>query len=552
VRRRARARSGGLCGSGAAAAAILAGLAASALLTACSLAAPGQQASGSGSSVTSGTAGTSAAAGHDAAWVADENAKPGTPGWTVADPAGDTELAGYFGQVSVLAGEDATLYATSTLGDYTLTAYRLGWYGGTGARAVWTSPTPVRGVPQPRAEVAADRTVTTRWQPSATVPTTGWPEGSYLVVLRAPGSGKASYVPLVVRTGELRDRLVLDSANLSYQAYNQWGGHSLYKGPTGAFATRSHRVSFDRPYDRGGAMEHFKFEVPIVQRAERVAAEAGLNLGYTTAWDLDRRPGILAGARGLVTMGHDEYWTVPERDAVEQARDAGTNLAFLGANAAYWRVRLTDGTTGAGRTMVGYKDAGLDPVQGPATTALWRGAPAPKPENSLTGMLYECFPARGPLVVRDASFFAFAAAKATDGATYPGLVGTEIDRAYPIAGTPKNVQVVAHSPVPCATKGQTYGDTTYYTATSGAGVFASGTMLWTAALAGTTTGTGMTDRSVTFARDVTDALLREMAKGPLGRDHPATGNLAGLGASTSTEHGTGGPIGSGLVVTDDD
>ena len=92
------------------------------------------------------------------------------------------------------------------------------------------------------------------------------------------------------------------------RAYNAWGGHSLYKGPDSSFATRSHRVSFDRPYDRGGATEVFKFEVPIVQRAERIAAERGLDLGYTTGWDLDRRAGLLEGARGLVSMGHDEYW----------------------------------------------------------------------------------------------------------------------------------------------------------------------------------------------------------------------------------------------------
>lgn len=500
----------------------------------------------------SGGSGESGTTGTDPGWVTAENARPGARDWQVRNVAGDTQLAGYFGQVSVTPGEDATLYATSTVGDYTLTAYRIGWYGGAGAREVWASPAPVPGVAQPAAEVAADRTVTTRWRPSATVPTTGWPQGSYLVVLRAVTGGKGRYVPLTVRSERLRDRLVLDSANLTYQAYNQWGGHSLYKGPDGSFATRSLRVSFDRPYGRDGATEQFKFEVPVVQNAERVAARDGLDLGYTTAWDLDRRPETLDGARGLVTMGHDEYWTVPERDAVEHARHQGTNLAFLGANVAYWRVRLEDGPTGPARTVLGTKDPALDPVQGPTTTVLWRAQPNPRPENSLTGMLYECFPARGPLVVHDASFFAFAAAGAKPGASYPGLVGTEIDRAYPIAGTPASLQVVAHSPVTCGAQGPTYGDTTYYTSASGAGVFASGTMLWAAALAGTTTGTGMTDASVRFARDVTDELLREMAKGPLGRDHPATPNLARLGASASTEHGTGGPVGAGSVVGDDD
>ena len=45
-------------------------------------------------------------------------------------------------------------------------------------------------------------------------------------------------------------------------------------------------------------------------------------------------------------MGHDEYWTPAMRREVTRARDAGTNLAFLGANTMYWRVRLEDRPTG--------------------------------------------------------------------------------------------------------------------------------------------------------------------------------------------------------------
>src|SRR5690606_2406330 len=127
---------------------------------------------------------------------------------------------------SVVAGEDAVLFATSTLGDYTVTAYRLGWYAGTGAREIWRSATPVSGVTQPPPVLGADRTVSTRWRPSATIPTAGWPEGSYLIELRGTTTAKGSYIPLVVRSATVRDRLVLGSATLTYQAYNRWGGHS--------------------------------------------------------------------------------------------------------------------------------------------------------------------------------------------------------------------------------------------------------------------------------------------------------------------------------------
>ena len=84
--------------------------------------------------------------------------------------------------------------------------------------------------------------------------------------------------------------------------------------------------------------------VPIVIQAER----SGVRLSYLANTDL-QDAGRLAGARGYVSMGHDEYWTPTMRDTVQTARDAGTNLAFLGANAMYWRVRLEDRGTGAHR-----------------------------------------------------------------------------------------------------------------------------------------------------------------------------------------------------------
>ncbi|MBW3085630.1 hypothetical protein KEM60_01833 [Austwickia sp. TVS 96-490-7B] len=493
------------------------------------------------------TTSLASAAGHDSSWVATENARAGTSDWQLGQVAGDTELAGYCGQVSVLPGEDASLFVTSTVGDFTVTAYRMGWYGGKGAREVWRTPKPVRGVAQAPASVAADGTVTTSWNVSATLPTTGWPEGSYLLALRGVNGGPGRYVPLVVRSRSVKDRLVLNSAVLTYQAYNAWGGHSLYKGPDGGFGSRSRRVSFDRPYDRNGAMEVFKFEIPVVQRAERL----GVDLAYVTGWDVDQRAGLLDGARGLVTMGHDEYWTVPERDAVERARDQGMNVAFLGANVAYWRVRLEQGRTGQGRTMVGYKSLD-DPVKGATTTVLWRSDPGSRPENSLTGMLYECYPARGAMVVHDSAFFLFAGTGASAGTSYPGLVGTEVDRAYPIAGTPKNLQVVAHSPVTCSDRGGTVSDVTYYTTDSGAGVFAVGTMMWVTAVGGRTAGTDMDGSSVGFAMTVTDNLFRAMVAGPMGKSHPARANLEALHASSSTERGTGGPVGGQATIKDTD
>ncbi len=465
-------------------------------------------------------------------WVRAENARPGTTDWRIPDgrQATDFQLAGWADKASVTKGESVGLHVHSRLGRFTVTAYRLGWYGSAGARKVWTSA-PVNGYARPGPTLASGRMVTTSWPTSTRITTTGWPEGTYLLKLTA--GGRQRYVPLTVRSSSTTGRLVLVNAVTTYQAYNSWGGYSLYRGPNGSFATRALRVSFNRPYDGNGATQLLNFERAAIGRAER----QGLGLAYLTSWDLDRDGSLLRGARGMVSLGHDEYWSPRMRTAVEAARDRGTNLAFLGANSVYWRVRFQD----SGRTMAGYKSAALDPVKGSrSTTVQWRQRPAPLPEHSLVGMLYECFPARGALVVHTPGFFLYQGTGVSAGTRFAGLIGTEIDRAYPIAGTPRSLQVVAHSPATCGSSGHTYSDMTYYTASSGAGVFSTGTMLWVRGLRGTDSKYGITTAGSTFTRTVTANLFAAMAAGPMGRAHPSVPNLAGIHASSSTSTGTGG------------
>ncbi|GAA3127117.1 hypothetical protein JOF29_007748 [Kribbella aluminosa] len=470
-----------------------------------------------------------------------ENSKAGTTAWKIDTQriAGPMELAGYADHVSVRSGQSFRLFVTSTAGAFTVRAFRIGWYGGSGGRLVWTSPSvPGRAQPAPTVR-PSDHMVSTKWAPSLTVPTTGWPAGAYLLLMTA-ANGKQKYVPITVRSEATRDAVVVVDAVNTYQAYNQWGGYSLYNGPDNSFGSRAHRVTFDRPYEGNGAKTLVQSELPLIQLAE----QSGVRLAYLTSVDLATDPNALAGARGMVSLGHDEYWTVAMRDAVTKARDTGTNVAFLGANAEYWRVRYEPSPLGANRVVVGYKDANLDPVKNrPDTTAKWRSKPYPRPENSLTGMLYECFPAVGSFTVRDPGFFLYAGTGAVKGSKYPGLPATEVDRAYPIAGTPKNLQVVAHSPVSCGPSIHTFSDATYYTVPSGAGVFAVGSMNWVPSLHGPNSKHALTAREVAFARTVTRNLIRGMAAGPLGRTHPAVGDLATLGAPASTSTGSGGSVG---------
>ena len=150
------------------------------------------------------------------------------------------------------------------------------------------------------------------------------------------------------------------------------------------------------------------------------------------------RPDALDGARGYVSMGHDEYWTTAMREAVLDARDAGTNLAFLGANTMYWRVRLETGRPARrGWWSATAHDAHLDPLyaQGsPDATAPFRDATGPAARARPARHAVRVLPGRHRLRRSPAPAGGGSAAPGVRrGDHVAGLVGPEADRVYPDA-----------------------------------------------------------------------------------------------------------------------
>ncbi|WP_206067028.1 N,N-dimethylformamidase beta subunit family domain-containing protein [Nonomuraea composti] len=404
--------------------------------------------------------------------------------WRITRHGAEHEIEGYADRVSVLPGERFRLHVSTTAPRFTALAFRMG----ANPAKVWESArTP--GTRQAPARVVNGTVTAAHWSPSLTVDTAGWPEGAYLIRLDASTGGQR-YVPVTVRSASTAGRVVIVNAVTTWQAYNLWGGRSLYTGP-GGFGHRSRAVTFDRPYDGTGARLFLDFE----KDALAVAEESGVPLAYLT--DLDLVPGALDGARALFSLGHDEYWSPGMRATVTRARDHGTNLAFLGANAVYWRIALR------GRQVVCDKERVCD---------LWRET---APESALVGQMYDCFPAEGVYRVSRPGHWIFAGTK---GRRFPGMVGVESDRVS--RGSPAGVEVLAESPFSCGGRASV-SHSTYYTAPSGAGVFASGTMRWVCALRGRRCGHGVTDAAAAFTRRATLNLLTRFAKGPAGDPPPA-------------------------------
>lgn len=457
-----------------------------------------------------------------------ENARAGNGDWPITGLGQARAIEGYADRVSVLAGQPFYLHISTSAPVYRINAYRMGWYSGAGARLVWRS-SDLRGRQQPvPAPIPRTRMVQASWQPSVTVDTSGWPEGCYLLRLDTADNTGQRYVPITVRSAQVRDRVVIMNAQPTWQAYNTWGGYSLYRGPSGGLADRSLEVSFDRPYsENDGAGQFLAFERPLVQLAERL----GLPLAYLAATDIAADSSLLDGARAVLSLGHDEYWSPERRSHVTAARDAGVNLAIFGANCCYRRIRLASSPLGQNRVVICYKgDWQLDPGvrHGDPPTTDFRDQPDADPASLLNGVSYDGFPVDASYVIADAQHWVLSGTGVRTGDAFPHLVGVEYDRVNPAFPTPHNIDVFAHSPVVCSGR-RSFSDSAYYTVESGAGVFATGTMRWIHALLGRGHPQdgyqhAIHGRTSTLVETVTTTVLRAFSHGPAGLAHPAHGS----------------------------
>jgi hypothetical protein len=290
-------------------------------------------------------------------------------------------------------------------------------------------------------------------------------------------SGKL--IPFIVRARAGPPSAILVQAAVStWEAYNNWGGKSLY-GYNSTNGAAANHVSFNRPYfDVGmGGQSLFDWEIQLVRFLER----QGYDLSYTTDVDVQRDPGELLRHQLVIVAGHDEYWSKEQFDAYEAARDAGVDLAFFGGNTAYWQVRYED----AGRTIVSYRKD--DPYPDPSRwTVKFRDLTPPRPECHLLG---EMTPDEGALLggrglnlpVNAAALGHpwFARTGFTTGSVVRRVVGYEWDRFQSWCTLPGAPTVMFHmegvSPLASA-------DTVTYTAPSGATVFSAGTFQFSWAL----------------------------------------------------------------------
>jgi hypothetical protein len=262
-----------------------------------------------------------------------ENALPGTTAWQI-HAIGNVDL--YASPISAAVGDDVPLFV-STGERYRVLVYRLGWYGGAGARLAACLPACdqyEQGTAQQQQGGLAGGAA--GWRMTDLLHTASdWTSGYYLAeALTASGGAATTFFVLhePVSTATPSQVVVQVPVN-TWQAYNTWGGASLYN----VLGPRSTAVSFDRPLGYL-AQSPFWWEIQLVRFLER----EGYDVSYQTDVDTDADPGSLLRHRLVIVAGHDEYWSNAMRDAFDNALAQGTNLAFLGSNDAYWNLRYAD------------------------------------------------------------------------------------------------------------------------------------------------------------------------------------------------------------------
>ncbi|MGI9240534.1 MAG: N,N-dimethylformamidase beta subunit family domain-containing protein [Verrucomicrobiales bacterium] len=305
---------------------------------------------------------------------------------TAADLVDGFFVEGYAGQVSYAPDDSLTVHVSTSESSFSAEIFRLG----AEKKSVWKKDS-IAGAAH--AILANASSGGCAWPAAFEIEIPAdWTSGYYQVELRAADGGGV-FVRRNRRSAEtscffvLREAsgiaqpapILLQLATNTYNAYNNWGGFSLY-AYHGRGGNQGHRVSFQRP----PASLFSRWEQDFVAWAER----EGIQLAYCANADLEFRPEVLEKRRLVLSIGHDEYWSAPMRDRLEAFIGGGGNVAFFSGNTCCWQVRSEDG----GNALTCWKqNYHSDPIYGArgsqaTLSSLWSHHLVERPENQLTGV----------------------------------------------------------------------------------------------------------------------------------------------------------------------
>ncbi|WP_298480599.1 N,N-dimethylformamidase beta subunit family domain-containing protein [uncultured Maribacter sp.] len=405
--------------------------------------------------------------------ILQENSLPGTEEWKLTNPATNREIEGYASKTSVNSGEKINIFVNTKSYKYSISIYRMGWYKGLGGRSMSTSII-LDGKQQKTPLPDTNGMVECDWEKAYEITTeNSWTSGIYVVKLEELKNNKQSYIIFVVRNDNFNSDILFQLPITTYQAYNYWGGKSLYDWGSGStekwgtvYGERSSKVSFNRPYACSnspkaifgvGAGEFFSNIQPITTQMYPISPASwdynmvrwleknNYNVTYITNIDSHIGDNIMNKTSIFMSHGHDEYWSKEMRNNITKYRDLGRNITFFSSNTMFWQVRLENSLISKEpfRTLTCYKDASTDPIKNDSCTVNFREKPVKNPEASLIGVQHFMDPVDGDITVKNSSHWIFNNTNLKNGDLIPGLLGYEIDGIT--NDSPKNICVLTDS-----------------------------------------------------------------------------------------------------------
>lgn len=310
---------------------------------------------------------------------------------TFADEPPPLFVEGYAWPMSVQPGEKVGLHVSTSEPQYQFEIVRLGAeprpmkLAATDTAATRTVPGQNHAIPEKASAEGCGWPVSQ----DLTIPK-DWPSGYYEVRLSVRDNGgtythrgsrsASSSCYFVVRSPDpgKSSKILLQLATNTYNAYNNWGGSSLY-AYNGRANLQGNKVSFQRP----PASQYSNWEWPFVRWAEK----NGYALEFATNEDLEFRPEILSAYKLVLSVGHDEYWSAPMRDNLEAYIAKGGNVAFFSGNSVCWQVRAEkDGSALTSWKQNTYSDPQFQTGDFGTLATLWSHHLIGRPENKLTGV----------------------------------------------------------------------------------------------------------------------------------------------------------------------
>ncbi|HSH93462.1 MAG TPA: N,N-dimethylformamidase beta subunit family domain-containing protein [Roseimicrobium sp.] len=390
---------------------------------------------------TGGTTTTKASTARQPDLIRKENQRQGTKDWMLVKTGVDPKtkyrcpwIEGYCSRTSVKAGEKIAFHvSTNPASAFRIDIYRTGYYGGLGGRHMTTLGS-FKGVTQPEPAEGPKRLKECRWEPCTefTIPA-DWVSGVYVGKLTAEKEGWQSYVIFIVRDDRKADFL-FQCSDTTWQAYNRWPNqYSLYdNGKSQWYWGAGVDISFDRPYGKycqifdaplsTGSGEWFLWEFPIAYWLE----QQGYDITYISNLDSHTNPASLLRAKGLISVGHDEYYSIEMFNQLKAAVQSGLNIAFLSGNTCCGRIQFHPSATGVPNRIFERIDA-FGPFDPRMKFSDMNTLPRKSPwESELIGARSIApVTGGGPWVCSMPDHWIFAGTGMKQGDSIPGLVGWE-------------------------------------------------------------------------------------------------------------------------------